>query len=152
MSHFLRLSTVLLIGCLLTGCGQDRVKARGRLLKSGQPFVPSEKEIVHVALFPAGEGSDASARSYVAMFNRQDGTFKVTGADGKGLPPGKYRVAVSLMKEHKDELKGAFNVQNSPVVCEVSSASSEITVDLATPSKPAAQGAPATQTKRRSNK
>jgi hypothetical protein len=148
MSLFLRVFTVLLIGCLLTGCGQDRVKPRGRLVKGDQPFTPTEKQSVHIAFFAAGEASDASARSYVAMFNRQDGTFQVTGADGKGLPPGTYRVAVSIVKEHKDELKGLFNVKNSPVVCEVSRTSSEITVDLATASKPAAPA----QTQRRSKK
>ena len=136
MNLYLRLLVVMLLGCLVAGCGQSQVKARGRLVKSGQPFVPSEKEIVHVAFFPAGEES-ASSKSYVVKFNRQDGTFQVIGTDGKGLPPGKYRVTVSVMKGHQDQFKGAFNVQNSPFLCDVSSASSEITVDLDTPAKPA---------------
>jgi hypothetical protein len=57
------------------------------------------------------------------------------GKDGKGLPPGKYRVAISLIKDREDQLKGSFNVKSSPFLCEVKSASEEITLDLATPSK-----------------
>jgi hypothetical protein len=142
-----RYVSFLMLACLFAGCGSNRVKPRGRLVKNGQPFTPAERETVHIAFFRSGEASDSSAGSYVAMFNRQEGTFQVTGADGKGLPPGTYRVAISLMKEHKDELKGAYNVQNSPFECEVSSASSEITLDLATPPKPAPAKA-----QRRSNK
>ena len=138
MNLFLRLLVVMLLGCFLAGCDGSQVKARGRLVKSGQPFVPSDKEVVHVAFFPAGEES-ASDKSYIVKFNRQDGTFQVVGTDGKGLPPGKYRVTVSVVKDHEDTFKGAFNVKNSPFLCDVSSGSSEITVDLDTPSKPAVQ-------------
>jgi hypothetical protein len=129
-----RLLTILMVCCLVAGCGPSRVKARGRLVKSGQPFLPGDNETVHIAFFPAADDPDPSAHSYVVSFNRADGTFQVVGKDGKGLPPGKYRVAVSLIKDRKDQLKGAFNVKSSPVLCEVKSASEEIIVDLATPS------------------
>ena len=135
MRPTMRLLTIFLLGSLLVGCGGSRVKARGRLVKNGEPFVPNEKETVHVAFFPAGEESQSSDRSYVVKFNRADGTFLVSGADGKGLPPGKYRVTVALMKDRTDALKGAFNAKNSPLVCEVKNTSDEITVDLAAASK-----------------
>jgi hypothetical protein len=137
-----------LLGCLVAGCGPSRVKAHGRLFNNGQPFVPSEKETVHVAFFPAAEASDASAKSYIAKFNREDGTFQVIGTDGQGLPPGKYRVTISVMNDRKDQFKGAFNVQNSPFLCEVSSTSSDITVDLSTPSKPAVPAQPQRRSKK----
>jgi hypothetical protein len=125
-----RLVSVLVLACLLAGCGSKGIQARGRLVKNGDPFVPSDAETVHIAFFPASE-TDTS-KSYSANFDRNDGTFR---AAGKGVPPGKYRVVVSIIKNRKDELKGAFNAKNSPFLCEVVSASGEITLDLATPSK-----------------
>jgi hypothetical protein len=119
------------LACLVAGCGSKGIQAHGRLVKNGTPFVPSDAENVHIAFFPA-EQSDTSSRSYLVNFNRTDGTFR---AIGKGLPPGKYRVVVSITKGRKDELKGAFNAKDSPLVCDVLSASEEITLDLATPSK-----------------
>lgn len=132
MHSVTRLLTVVLLSLLVVGCGASRIKARGRLVQKGEPFVPGEKDgVVHVAFFPDGQQSDDLSRSYLVKFNRADGTFQVTGADGKGVPPGKYRVTVALMKNHKDEFKGRFNAKNSPLLCEVKNASEEITLDLA---------------------
>jgi hypothetical protein len=136
MPWALRVLTVVVLAILLVGCGSGRIKARGRLVKNGEPFVPGEREVVHIAFFALNE--DPKAKSYVVKFDRQDGTFQVTGSDGKGLPPGKYRVAVSLIKDHKDALNGAFDLKNSPFLCDVDNSSEEISLDLATPSKAAA--------------
>jgi hypothetical protein len=119
------------LACLVVGCGSKGIPAHGRLVKNGTPFVPSDTETVHIAFFPA-EDAGANSKSYVVNFNRTDGTFR---AIGKGLPPGKYRVAVSIIKGRKDELKGAFNAKDSTLLCDVVSASEAITLDLATPSK-----------------
>jgi hypothetical protein len=127
---------VLLLVFLVAGCGPVRIKARGRVVKKGEPFVPSEQEVMHIAFFPASDESNDAGRSYVVKFNRTDGTFQVVGADGKGCPPGKYRVALRLIKDRKDQLKGAFDVDSSPFVFDVSSVADDITLDLATPSKP----------------
>jgi hypothetical protein len=126
----LRLSLLLafLFACLVVGCGSSGIQARGRLVKSGNPFVPSDAETVHIVFFPESEGS----KSYLVNFDRADGTFR---AIGKGLPPGKYRVAISIIKGRSDELKGAYNAKNSPLSCDVVSSSEEIILDLATPSK-----------------
>jgi len=57
---------------------------------------------------------------------------------------------VSIIKSRKDELKGAYNVKNSPLLCEVLSSSEEITLDLATPSKAAASPLQSVKTLRKS--
>ena len=128
-----RLRVLLFLGlaCLVVGCGSKGIEAHGRLVKSGTPFLPSNEETVHIAFFPA-EDAGANSKSYVVNFNRTEGTFR---AIGKGMPPGKYRVAVSITKGRKDELKGAFSAKDSPLLCDVVSASEEITLDLATPTK-----------------
>ena len=142
---------VLVTAFLVAGCGRSGyVKAKGRLVKGGEPFLPPDDEIVHVAFFPAGNDSSDSKGSFEASFDRKDGTFQVLGKDGNGLPPGKYRVVLQVLKNRKDQLKGACDVKNSPFVCEVNSTSSEITLDLATATKQApAQAQP---TARRSKK
>lgn len=57
----------------------------------------------------------------------------MVGANGRGLPPGKYRVAVQAMKQKHDLLQGAFGPQKSPLVREVKGASLEVDLDLAKP-------------------
>ena len=75
---------------------------------------------------PAGSTYD----SYAAEFHPDDGTFLVLGKDGNGLPPGKYRVNVELLKKKEDLFKGSLTGPRSPLTCEVTSASSELVVDL----------------------
>jgi hypothetical protein len=127
------------LASIVAGCGPSGIQAHGRLVRNGTPFVPGDDEAVHIAFFPA-EATSTISNSYVVNFNRTDGTFR---AIGKGLPPGKYRVAVSITKGRKDELKGAYNAKDSPLVCDVVSASEEITLDLATPSKAGSPTQPA---------
>ena len=51
------------------------------------------------------------------------------------MPPGKYRVAVELMKKKKDQFGGKFNEDKSPFVVEVDSKTPEIVIDLDNPPK-----------------
>jgi hypothetical protein len=131
MAFRLRVLLAFGLACLVVGCGSKGIQARGRLVKNGTAFLPRDEETVHIAFFPA-EDAGESSKSYVVNFNRTDGTFR---AIGKGMPAGKYRVAVSITKGRKDELKGAYNAKDSPLLCNVVSASEEITLDLATPTK-----------------
>jgi hypothetical protein len=144
MPRMQRYAACCFVLAVAAGCGNGYVKPKGRLMKNGEPFVPADNEVVHVALFPvkdakvaapaaAPEGAAREAGSFPANFNREDGTFRVTGMDGRGMPPGKYRVTVQVMKNKKDVLKGAFGAQNSPLVHDIDSSSQELTVDLAKP-------------------
>ena len=134
------------LACLVVGCGSKGIQAHGRLVKNGTAFLPTDEETVHIAFFPAEEAG-ATSKSYIINFNRTDGTFR---AIGKGMPPGKYRVAVSITKGRKDELKGAYNAKDSTLLCDVLSASEEITLDLATPSKSTAPQTQPAKTVRKS--
>lgn len=52
------------------------------------------------------------------------------GKDGQGLPLGKYRVTLQLMKNKEYLFKGKLMGARSPFTCEVTSGSTEVLVDL----------------------
>jgi hypothetical protein len=122
------LGALLLV--FLGGCSSGHVKVKGRLLNNGQPYIPREDEFV-VMSFAAQEAQEGKESSFVASFNREDGTFEVTGATGRGLPPGNYRACVQVLKRKKDILKGAFNAKNSPFLCTVETGKEDLTFDFA---------------------
>jgi hypothetical protein len=67
---------------------------------------------------------------YYAKVDQTTGVFRPSGKNGKGMPPGKYRVAVELMKKKKDQFGGKFDAEKSPFVFEVDANLSEIVIDL----------------------
>ena len=68
-----------------------------------------------------------------AMVNQTNGTFTPAGKDLKGMPAGKYRVAVELMKKKKDQFGGRYDAEKSPFVVDVDANTKEIVVDLDKP-------------------
>jgi hypothetical protein len=131
----MRRMTMLLVVLLLVlaaGCGPPRVKAKGRLVNNGEPYRVEETDIVHMAFTPT-EGSAGHEGNYVAEFNRKDSTFQVLGKEGRGLPPGKYRITVQVNRNRKDILKGAFGADKSPFVQDITDAGSEIVLDVGKP-------------------
>jgi hypothetical protein len=113
------------------GCGgSGTYQTRGRVLKGGAALTVVEPDFVRVVLVPLPEDGRKVLDWYVAEFNGSDGTFIVKGKDGKGMPPGKYRVSLELMKGRRDAFKGAFDAERSPLVVSVQSGSDEITVDV----------------------
>jgi hypothetical protein len=129
------LSPCLILLALVAGCGGDLVKAKGKLLKDGKPFVPGEKEAVRIVFVPVDRVEGKEQNMYPAEFKPEDGTFKVVGSTGTGLPPGKYRVAIELArgKDRVDVLKGKFAPGNSPIVREVKNSSDVLVIDLDNP-------------------
>ena len=124
--------------CLLAaGCGDGRLRTRGRLLKGGQPLLPRENESVRVTFVPILAGGKPPADHYHAEFNRADATFRSAGKDKKGMPPGKYRVAVEYKNKNKeDTFGGKFDENRSPYVFDIDARTTEIVIDL---DKPPAQ-------------
>jgi hypothetical protein len=120
----------LLIGLVAIGCGKGYIKAKGRVTKSGEPFRPGEGEALRIILAPLDAPAGATYDSYAAEYHPDDSSFIVMGKDGNGLPPGKYRVGVELIKKKEDLFKGRFTGPKSPFTCELTSAASEVVVDL----------------------
>jgi hypothetical protein len=121
---------------VLAGCGGSRmIQPKGRVLKNGAPLTLKEDDYVNVFFVPVvEEGQKHPGDVYGARYNDADGRFEATGKDGKGLPPGKYRITVEHFRKKKDLLNGAFNSEKSPFVREIKDTTSELTIDLDKPS------------------
>jgi len=118
------------------GCGGDGLlRTQGRLLKGGQPFIPKEGEFIEITFVPIPPDGKPPADFYYADVDQATGTFQPAGKNRKGMPPGKYRVAVELMKKKKDQFRGKFDAEKSPFVFDVDSRTTEIVIDLDNPPK-----------------
>jgi hypothetical protein len=126
---------LLLIAALgllvLCGCGGDgRLNARGRIVKGGTPFTVPEDEYVRVTFFPVTADGSPPRNTYAASYNGTDGTFRAVGPDGKGIPPGKYRIAIAHEGKRKDQFNGAYDGDRSPFVFDIDSSTKEMVIDL----------------------
>jgi hypothetical protein len=124
---------VLALGLVASGCGEKLVKPTGKVLKGGKALTLSDKGVLRVAFIKEG---DATNTPLPANVNQKDATFEVAGINGKGIPPGKYRIMVEAQDPYPkaDILKGQFSAKNTKIVQEVTGPG-EITVEVGTPSK-----------------
>src|SRR5262245_29610513 len=74
------------------GCSEPKVIVKGRVVANGQPLKAGSLE---VTLQSAGSPDGKTpGRSFPATLER-DGTFTVQGGEGKGFPPGTYKITVA---------------------------------------------------------
>src|SRR5579871_1382184 len=132
-----------------TGCSDSKLKAKGRLLMKGQPFVLKEGESVNVVFVPIPPDGKPPRDHYWAVYNPEDGTFWAAGKDKQGLPPGKYRVAVAHQKGKHDLFNGAYDENRSTFVFDIDANTPEITVDITDPSRAVAAEKPRNDDSRR---
>jgi hypothetical protein len=128
-----RFAVCALAVALAAGCGNNLLTTRGRVVKGGTPFKPGPGEFVRVTFVPVLPAGKRAEDYYVAEYNAADGTFQVAGKDRKGMPPGKYRVAVELDKHRSDLFRGKFDAERSPFVYDVDASTPEIVIDLDQP-------------------
>jgi hypothetical protein len=142
------------------GCGGgNTIWVTGKLLKGGTPYVPPKDQLVTITFIslevqdPSGkavQGGDA----YQAEYDPANGTFSVPGPERHGIPPGKYRVAVTqkftreafeAAKEkikkkgfdrETDMLENKYGPSTSPFIVQVNR-SQEATIDLDRPTESA---------------
>ncbi|HZW33394.1 MAG TPA: hypothetical protein VFF52_21935 [Isosphaeraceae bacterium] len=140
-----------------SGCsGGNTVWITGKLLKGGTPYVPPNDQLVtitFVALELQGQSGKPvqTGDPYLAEYDQARGTFTVPGPDRQGIPPGKYRVAVTQKMKREafdaahprpkrgvnretDMLADRFGIGTSPIFREVKR-SQEVTIDLDRPTK-----------------
>ncbi len=127
------MAVAVAIALCAAGCGPTMLKTRGRVAKGGAPFLPGKDEFVRVTFVPILPDGKRAEDYYVAQYHREDGTFEAAGKDLRGLPPGKYRVAIELDRHRADLLKGRFDADRSPFVYDIDAATGEITIDLDRP-------------------
>jgi len=132
MPRSYRTSTIILgLALCAAGCGDSgKLRTNGRLLKGGEGFIPNEGEYLQITFVPILESGNPPDRHYYAEVNQEAGSFRPDGTDKKGMPPGKYRVAVELMKKKKDLFKGKFDQEFSPFIFDVDADTDEIVIDL----------------------
>lgn len=129
-------SSVLLLVLLINGgCGpkNDLLPLRGRILKAGEKFEAGNLEIMQVIFVPILPSGEPPRDHYYANVNDLDATFVVAGKTGKGLPPGKYRVSLELMKQKKDQFHGRYDAVNSPYIFDVDGTTTEVVIDIERP-------------------
>jgi hypothetical protein len=125
-------SLILAALCLLSaGCG-GKLRTRGKVMKDGKPLLPEGKDSVRVTFVPILPDGKPPTDHYHAIYDRDSGTFTAAGKDKKGMPPGKYRVAIFYMKNKKDLFNGRFDEENSPFVFDVDSSTKDLVIDLDT--------------------
>ncbi|HEV2947132.1 MAG TPA: hypothetical protein VGX70_07135 [Gemmataceae bacterium] len=133
MHAWRRLLILILIGLFPLGCGDSsHIKAKGRIIKGGQPYFVPEGSGFRVFFVPLDTPEGKHFDSFAAEYNSEDGSFRVQGKDGKGMPPGKYRVDLQLMKSKEDLLGGKLLGKKSPYVVEVTGNGDDLLIDLDT--------------------
>ena len=88
-----------LVAACLAGCSPGVVTVKGKVLKGGAPMVVPKETYVTLAFLPE-EVSDpkaAGVRSHSAKFDQATGTYSVE------LPPGKYKVSLTVARPPKKE-------------------------------------------------
>lgn len=115
-----------LIAILFAGCNsytpESGVIVTGKIVQGGQPVAVETTEDGYNGLkvqFSPADPSDLKLASSVAMC-KASGDFEMT-YEGKGLPPGKYKVSVSVLSNGNptETYVGKLDEPNSPITVEV---------------------------------
>jgi hypothetical protein len=138
-----RLAIVGVVLFAVVGCGgggkeataEGRVKPKGRVLKNGLPLdinaagLPPGDPGLQVIFIKMGT-TDAGTEIPAQITDPATGSFELAGLDGKGIPPGKYRVAVILAPSGSpDQLKGKYDQKNSKIEKEITG-TEDVIIDL----------------------
>jgi len=125
----------LLLGSLVlvAGCESKGSKVTGQLLVNGKPYIAPEKASVSIVFASADTNAKLPACS--ATYDNSTGNFTVNGPTrGRGILPGKYKVAVTSTTyggSEGDQFKDAFSLPKTPLTYEVTAASEQsIVIDL----------------------
>src|SRR5687768_10128812 len=98
-----------LLSCLLfTGCGEPGARVSGVLQEDGKPVTPKENEEIEMSLVSLQP--DANVSSAIVDVDSSTGSFTVRGPERQTIPPGEYKVVVTLapyQEAEKDRFKGA---------------------------------------------
>ena len=106
------------------------MNAKGRVVKGGQPYTVLADDYVRVTFYQLTPDGAPGKNSYAATYNNADGTFRAVGPDGKGIPPGRYRVCVEHEHKRRDLFRGAYNTDATPFVFEIDAKTKELVIDL----------------------
>jgi len=124
---------------MAVGCGQGGgeglIQVKGKLTNGGQPLQVKRQDIglglVQLEFYRLEENGRQSTDPESARVDSQ-GNFTVPGHTGKGIAPGKYRIAVRQWDPYPsfDRLGGKFDAQHSPIIREIRGPE-ELSLDVA---------------------
>jgi hypothetical protein len=127
---------LLLVGVALVGCGggsSSAVRVTGKVTHEGKPLeVKAMVGKVNVVFEPMDASVNGGSKEYAVY--KPDGSFEVPGKDGRGLPPGKYRICIMQYDSFPgpDSLKDKFGEGKSPLIREVNASNRHFEIDVAT--------------------
>jgi hypothetical protein len=126
----------------LSGCSsapQEKVSAvRGRLTNAGTPLQVAGKEagVGRIEInFHLLNGDGVASEAFESASPDEQGNYKLRGRDGRGIKPGKYRIAIRQWDPYPgtDKLGGKFSFENSKIVREVGETETTIDLDVSKP-------------------
>lgn len=127
----------VIAACLVafvSGCGggTPHIQVKGALLNNNKALAAKESDQLTLAFF--GQSQDGKDVYAPATYKWEDGTFVVVG-EGKGIPPGKYKISLLWTafegSEDDDRFRGAFSQENTPLEYTVTAdPNQEIVIDL----------------------
>lgn len=107
MSWQWRLSALVFVSLAmlapLPGCGDGKIKIKGKLTKGGQPFTVAKDTLVTLRFTPDAE---QPSQSFSTKFKQETGEFETD------LPPGKYRVTFVVVEKDKTPISAPPDVKN----------------------------------------
>lgn len=138
----MRFASVIVLLLAVVGCGQSPpeekvVTVSGRVTNAGTPLAVSGRDIglgrVEIAFHRLNADGTVSTDFESAGVDEQ-GNYTMRGRDGKGIKPGKYRIAVRQWDpDPTDKLEGKFSPENSPIEREVGESDTTIDIDVSKP-------------------
>jgi hypothetical protein len=93
------------LAAILAGCegGKTTVSVTGRLLQDGQPLqvssegLPPGTQPIRIVFHPVLAEGQPGGEAFACKVDTGTGEFTVPGPAGRGIPPGKYRISVSVL-------------------------------------------------------
>lgn len=125
---------VLTTACSNSGSGPAPVTVKGRVTKGGKVLeVPAQVGRVQVTFYEV-KADGGMTDPNEAIVDASTGSFTVPGSGGKGIPKGKYKVAVHQWTNFPtvDALKNKYSRDNTKIIREVTG-DQDIEIDLDKP-------------------
>jgi hypothetical protein len=153
MNTLSRVATRALLALIvsLAGCSNankadtGRVVIRGKLVDNGKPFAldASKVPLPKGTTMPPGVSASSALQvvfisaetkeQFAATTNPDTGTFEVTGTDGKGIVPGRYKIAltgrIGFGPDTPDYFGGKYTPDNTTILRDVK-AGEEVVIDV----------------------
>ncbi len=131
-----RFLLIIVVATILCGCspGGDTVRVSGQLVKDGKPYGAnlSGKEPETFVVDFVGVINERPYR-FAATINA-NGSFRVGGAEGRGIPRGQYKIAVihsGFQGAGGDRFGARFAEEKTPLTVDLKQ-SARLTIDLGT--------------------